>query len=53
MTVNRLRAIANVAALLLASLVFMGLAVAQSVQVRGIIGGRSGSSMTLQTDSET
>lgn len=42
MTVNRLRAVVNVAAAAAASLVFVDLADAQSVQVRGLISGRSG-----------
>ena len=51
MKMNRLRTIATVAALLLGALAFADIADAQKVQVRGIIKGRSGSSMTVQTDS--
>jgi outer membrane protein OmpA-like peptidoglycan-associated protein len=50
MKMNRLRTIATVAALLLGALAFAEIADAQNMQVRGIIKGRSGSSMTLQTD---
>ena len=51
MTMNRLRAITTVAALLSAAFIFADIADAQPVQVNGIINSRSGASMTLQTDS--
>jgi outer membrane protein OmpA-like peptidoglycan-associated protein len=51
MKMDRLRTTATVAALLLGALAFTDIADAQNVHVRGIISGRSGSSMTLQTDS--
>lgn len=49
MTPNRLRHIATVATLLSAVLLLANLATAQSTQVQGVINGRNGSSMTLQT----
>jgi outer membrane protein OmpA-like peptidoglycan-associated protein len=51
MTINRLKTIVAMAALLFAALVFARMAAAQSVKVQGIINSRSGASMALQTDS--
>lgn len=51
MRMNRLKTVLAASTLLVGALTLTGLASAQSVEVRGIINGRSGSSMTLQTDS--
>ena len=51
MTTNRAKPIAAVLTLLLAIVSLGGKARSQSVQVRGVINGRSGTTMTLQTDS--
>ena len=51
MRTNRLKTLAAMGLLAATALVPGIIAKAQSVQVQGVINGRSGSSMTLQTDS--
>ena len=53
MKTNHLRTLAALGLLMLTALVPGTIAKAQGVQVQGVISGRSGSSMTLQTNSGT
>jgi OmpA-OmpF porin, OOP family len=51
MMLNRLKTVSSALMLLVGALALVGIAAAQNAQVRGVINGRSGSSMTVQTAS--